>query len=550
MGGDSGVKCKSVIGLCLSFSLAPVLSCTQVLAIGEKSAHVDKVLLAALPITAAPMTKLSLPPIEREPAPNIEPLKNFDIYGEVLKRINQRLKTKVTAADLLERGRVYALKSDFASAIKDLTKALSMKKDLDDAYKLRGYCYSSINKEKEAEQDYVTYLQHKPKDVPIWIALGACYDKDRQPQKAIEAFNHAISLTPKEATFYAFKADVYGRSNEFEKANAAVDEGLKVDPKSRTCLFERAFLKELRKDKDGALKDLDALIAEYPDFIQARKERATIYEDQAKYQKALEEYNELIDLITASAAKMVDGAVKKAEQRDLFGGAMAVSAALAFYPEKVFFLRKRSEAYRLLRKYDEAMEDADNAVTLAPSNPLGFMQRGYVEFSMERVDDSIKDFNKVLELDPEEDTANWGRGFAYCLKGDYKNAAADFDRYGNSPTVDMYVKYCFVYRALMLKLCSQDGELPALYEKAAKKLDHKEWPYPFLEYLSGKITEEQLTKTADNNDKQTELHCFLALNAMADKNQTRAKDEFRWVLDNGNKDFFEYTLSIALIKKL
>ena len=511
-----------------------------------RSSLANSILLAALPVTLAPMTKMSMPPLEQVGAP--PPV--MDFYSEALKKLNQRLKLKVTVPDLLERARIYALKSEFPAAIKDLTKAISLKKELDEAYKLRGYCYSSQDKFKEAEADYVLYLQHKPKDLSIWIALGASYDKDKQPDKAISAFDHAIALDPKESAFHAFKADVYGRNNEFDKADLAVAAGLKVEPRSRACLYERAYLKELHKDKDGALQEFDKLIVEFPDFIQARKERASIYEDQGSYQKALDEYDKLLDLVSASTSKIVDGAIKKAESTDILGGAIAMSAAFAFYPEKIYFLRKRSEAYRLLRRYDDALNDADYAINLAPTNPLGYMQRGYVEFSMDRVDDSLRDFDKVLQLDPEEDTANWGRGFVYCLKGNYKKAAEDFDKYGQTPTVDMYVKYSYVYRALMLKLGADDAQLPALLKTAALKMNHADWPYPFLDFLAGKLNEAELAATADTNDKQTEMHCFLALNAMAEKNSSKAKDEFQWVLDKGNKDFFEYTLATALIKKL
>lgn len=494
--------------------------------------------------TLAPVNHISLPPVDatnEESGPE-------DFYANALKQLTQRVKTRPIAQNYLDRARIYALKADFNAAIKDLTKVISLKPDISDAYKLRAYCYGASNKQKNAQADYVRYLQIKPKDVPVWIALGASYDRDNQPDKAIEAFSRAIALKPKESSFYAFRADVYGRAGKFDKASSSITEGLKFDPKSRSCLYEKAYLRELRKDRTGALQEFDRLIKQFPDFMQARKERASIYEEKGDYEKAVADYDKLVEIVSDSASKILENAVRKAQAADALGGAMEMTEALEFYPEKIYFLRKRSEAYRSLHRYAEAMNDADYAISLAPRDALAVLQRGYVEFSMDRSEDAIADFKKVLAIDPEEDTAYWGLGFSRCLIGEYGKAAADFDRYSKTKNPDPYVKYCYVYRALMLKLSTQRSLLPSVYSTAAAKLKHNEWPYPFLDYLSGKITLAQLNETADNNDKKTELHCFLGLDALSDKNTLKAKEEFDWVMANGNKEFFEYTLSQSLLK--
>jgi tetratricopeptide (TPR) repeat protein len=501
---------------------------------------------AIFPPTLAPINKVSLPPANAAPDESVPE----DFYTSALRQLTQRVKNKPNAQNYLDRARIYALKSDFNAAIKDLNKVISLKGDVVDAHKLRAYCYGALNKQKNAQSDYVCYLQMRPKDVPVWIALGASYDRDNQPDKAIDAFSRAIVLKPKESSFYAFRADVYGRAGKFDKAALSINEGLKYDPKSRSCLYERAYLKELRKDRAGALQEFDRLIKQFPDFMQARKERASIYEEKGDYEKALADYDKLVEIVSDSTSKILEKAVRKAQAADALGGAMEMTEALEFYPEKIYFLRKRSEAYRSLHKYAEAMNDADYAIALAPGDALAVLQRGYVEFSMDHSADAIADFKKVLQIDPEEDTAYWGLGFSLCLIGDYAAAAADFDKYSKTKNPDPYVKYCYVYRALMLKLSSQLSVLPSLYATADTKLKHNEWPYPFLDYLNGKITLSQLNATADNNDKKTELHCFLGLDALSEKNRDRAKEEFNWVIENGNKEFFEYTLSQSLLKGL
>jgi tetratricopeptide (TPR) repeat protein len=501
---------------------------------------------AIFPPTLAPVNKISLPPAEAV----AEDSGNEDFYTNALKQLNQRVKNKPNAQNYLDRARIFALKADFDAAIKDLNKVITLKHEIADAYKLRAYCFSASNKQKNAQSDYVHYLQLKPNDVPVWIALGASYDRDNQPEKAIVAFSRAIVLKPKESSFYAFRADVYGRAGKFDKAAFSINEGLKYDPKSRSCLYERAYLRELRKDKTGALQEFDRLIKQFPDFMQARKERASIYEEKGDYEKALADYDKLVEIVSDSTSRILENAVRKAQASDALGGAMEMTEALEFYPEKIYFLRKRSEAYRSLHKYAEAMNDADYAIALAPGDALAVLQRGYVEFSMDRSEDAIADFKKVLAIDPEEDTAYWGLGFSFCLVGDYAKAAADFDKYSKTKNPDPYVKYCYVYRALMLKLSAQQAVLPSVYATAATKLKHNEWPYPFLDYLSGKITLGQLNATADNNDKKTELHCFLGLDALSEKNTGSARKEFGWVIENGNKEFFEYTLSQSLLKGL
>ena len=87
-------------------------------------------------------------------------------------------------------------------------------------------------------------------------------------------------------------------------------------------------------------------------------------------------------------------------------------------------------------------------------------------------------------------------------------------------------------------------------DDAAARCDRSVWPYPVVEYLRGESNQAKLLATATDNDKMTEVRCFLGLDLIQKKEKDSALAHFRWVTEHGNPRSIEYGIALAELRRL
>ncbi len=79
-------------------------------------------------------------------------------------------------------------------------------------------------------------------------------------------------------------------------------------------------------------------------------------------------------------------------------------------------------------RYDEAIEEYNKAIEMAPEDADAYNNRGFAYVQKGELDQAIADFDKAIELDPELAEAYNNRGYAYYLKGEVAKAVSDFEK--------------------------------------------------------------------------------------------------------------------------
>jgi len=100
--------------------------------------------------------------------------------------------------------------------------------------------------------------------------------------------------------------------------------------------------------------------------------------------------------------------------------------ASAYYIRALTFTSKGEDA--------KAIEDYNEAIKNIPDYLLAIKKRGYASFEIGNYDQAIKDFEKMIQLEPDNAQPKQGlasaymkRGIAFDKKGDCARAAADFE---------------------------------------------------------------------------------------------------------------------------
>jgi tetratricopeptide (TPR) repeat protein len=85
----------------------------------------------------------------------------------------------------------------------------------------------------------------------------------------------------------------------------------------------------------------------------------------------------------------------------------------------------RSEMNRGLAEYEEALKDAEKAITLNPNDVVSYNQRGKVYISLEKYDLALNDLNKSIEINKNNAEAFTNRAYIYLKRGEYKKVIED-----------------------------------------------------------------------------------------------------------------------------
>jgi tetratricopeptide (TPR) repeat protein len=70
-----------------------------------------------------------------------------------------------------------------------------------------------------------------------------------------------------------------------------------------------------------------------------------------------------------------------------------------------------------LERYFDAIRDFDKVIELNPNDVMAYLNRGIVNIGVKQHYAAIKDFNKTIELNPNDALAYLYRGYAYYKAG-------------------------------------------------------------------------------------------------------------------------------------
>jgi tetratricopeptide (TPR) repeat protein len=90
-------------------------------------------------------------------------------------------------------------------------------------------------------------------------------------------------------------------------------------------------------------------------------------------------------------------------------------------------LREAAEKFTVGR-YAEAFKLYEEAISIEPDNPKGYLARGWAFFSTSQKDAALKDFDEALKRNPKEAEGYFRRGVVHASGSEHEKAIADFTK--------------------------------------------------------------------------------------------------------------------------
>jgi len=239
------------------------------------------------------------------------------------------------------------------------------KKQAQDA-KTKGNEFYGKGQFKQALEHYTKAIKLDPTDPAFYSNRAVTYLKLDQNEKAIQDAEQCIKLKPNWSKGYYRKGVALFNLNKYQAAKKEYETALSYEPDNqeiKKCLQEVNGLLKKTFDDDG--KPLSE--------SQIAKQEGNSAFKEGRFEEALAHYSKALELTTTPSEKSVlhsNRAACFAQNQNWSEGLKECNKALEYDPKNVKALLRRGLAYEGLERWQPALDDMKQVLTLEPGAKL------------------------------------------------------------------------------------------------------------------------------------------------------------------------------------
>jgi len=343
-------------------------------------------------------------------------------------------KTKLnTAFSYQNRAYCYLMVRNYAKAVADLSRAISLRPDYRMNYMNRAKAYELMGKPALAMQDRKTAAALKPEktldSVDSNTLLSMAFQSEQQNafEQAIPFYNAALQLKPEFLQAYSGRARCYKIMGQFNRALDDYNHMLRLAPHDKRLREEQLKTSQLAlqyatADKQASraplvmpslsgnnfghhVDQLTVLLKQHPADVRVLKARASAYQGAGKFDKGISDMNQV----------------------------------LAIDPNDGYAYLGRAVLYKGHRDFAKAVDDFTDAwkhlgdTLWGSATTIGALQsilfgRASCHTDLGRYHIAVEDYDRIIRMEPDNEEALRLRGDCFYKLGDYEKAVADYSK--------------------------------------------------------------------------------------------------------------------------
>jgi tetratricopeptide (TPR) repeat protein len=289
---------------------------------------------------------------------------------------------------------IYAKAGQSDKALRMYDRAIDLDRDQSEAYFSKGVLLVNLKRLDEAERAFEQGIE-RSKDSPIgYYYLGRIEIEAKQFGRAAKHLEQAIQINPHFEPAYMALAALYETQQDRANAIAVYRKYLQVlNPQSKEIRHHliRLFLQD--KAYREALGELETILKEDPDDMDAQLRMGLVYGELKEYSKAI---TQLTKILTARPAEL--------RVRDYLG-----------------------LMYEELKEYDKAIEAYQSNLKVQPSYADGHLHLGFLYYRLKRSAEAIPHLTEVVKQNPKQSDAYLLLGLTYLQSEQYASASQAFE---------------------------------------------------------------------------------------------------------------------------
>ena len=346
-------------------------------------------------------------------------------YDKAIKEYQTALELSPSPGIHFSLGKNYYRVNKLSPALKHAKEAVNSDTTNSEYNYLLANIYKAASQRDSAANIYERIMSIDSTDETAYYSLAKLYEKD-QPIKALELYEKLIDLVGPEWNILVEIADLNERMGNVEETIKTIEELTEVDPSNlriRKLLIE-SYLKTNKYDK--ALEEADDLLIQYPDDTNLLEYRANALVQSGNWEEGSKEYKKLSrrdDMSLNSKIKIGAAFFGHSSQdsssiesaKEIFE---TIDSDTTHWQVKLYLAQIALSEMKDSVAADYFYEAAD----LAPWNPQIFMSLGGLLFDTGRYEEAIELLEPAIERFPDEFVLNLILGLSYTQDAQYNEA--------------------------------------------------------------------------------------------------------------------------------
>ncbi len=379
------------------------------------------------------------------------------------------------------RGYSYLELGELDKAFVDLAESIRLDPNSDSAYYNRGLLHNRRGEFSDALKDFDEAVRCSPERADRLVARGLCYFAMNDFDRALASFDGAIATEPSNPIGYVARSNFYARRGNADKQQRDYQQALSLTPNAGNLRIEvdkwfadKAKLGAERKqsfhfDNFGLLSPTDPHFSPqqflsrnagktYHQLFQEAKlahdqgnyedeialwndvvtmnlsaiqvapaimNRGNAYSAKGEFDKAMQDYDEAINLDPKNAGAYVNRALALARQGDFEAAMKDYAKAIALNPRQWQAYFNRAAELKDSGKLREAVADLSQVINLNPEFAGAYVNRANIYVRQSELDKAIADYNAALQRDSTLTDIYISRAKLFLRKKKYQQAVSD-----------------------------------------------------------------------------------------------------------------------------
>lgn len=357
-------------------------------------------------------------------------------YNEALSDISIAMTMLAAKEDLLiKRGDLNFILEKYAEAIKDYTSALNQNIKNADVFAKRAKAYAAKKNYNYALADYEQILNIDKRNVSAMIESAKILNKFlNNPKAGMTMLESAQRIAPTDAIIYMEIAYAKADINDLDGAMADFEKAIKFSNNDPNTLAEICSRRGELFYKQGyyeeAIKDYNMMIEKNANNPNLFKKRANALKETGNYSAAAKDYLNIIKMLPDEIENYITLAYIYTDRlKNTQSGLKIIDTAIEKFGRKsVEIYEMKGEVLLKSGKFEEAVKNFDIVLEMDPENIDALYFKGNAEYKLGRLDDAIADYSSILQKDEQYYKAYNKRAFCYAQKKDYKKAIEDYSK--------------------------------------------------------------------------------------------------------------------------